>query len=63
MNLPRHSEQIHVPNAAEARPAAPSARSTAFEDRDWHASSRDLAQGLVVQEFSETLPIDFADFA
>jgi hypothetical protein len=62
MNVPRFSEQIHVPPAAESKTATPPSRSGPLEDRDWYASSRELAQGLVVQEFVETLPADLLDF-
>jgi len=52
-------ETVHVPPRASRQPSqdAPSK----IEDKNWYASSRDLAQGLVVMEFSETLPAEFPD--
>ena len=40
-------------SSASAGRAATNPRAGAFEDRDWHASSRDLAHGLIVQEVNE----------
>ena len=39
---------------------APTERRPLIEDRDWYASSRDLAEGCVVQELVETIPVELA---
>ena len=54
MSLLRIAEKARPPSPVEV-PAA-LARGPSFEDRDWYASSRDLAHGLVVRELVETMP-------
>ena len=50
------------PPAAGATPTTRN-RGAPPEDRDWHASSRELAQGLMVVEVIDTLPAEFRDLA
>ena len=50
------------PSAAGAKPAT-RYRVAPPEERDWYASSRELAQGLVVVEVTDTLPAEFRDLA
>jgi len=59
MNPPRFPQPINVSAAPAARAVASSARTSIIEDRDWHASSRDLAQGLIVSEWLETMPAEW----
>jgi hypothetical protein len=53
------------PAPRRAVPTAPASRSrpVAEEDRDWRASSLDLAGGLEVVEFADTLPAEFRELA
>jgi hypothetical protein len=56
--------QFHHPEAIPVPPRASQPSQEAppkIEDRNWYASSRDLARGLVVMEFSDTLPLEFPD--
>jgi hypothetical protein len=56
MVLFRHPVPIDA--HTRASPQVPHEPAPGIEDRDWHASSRDLAQGLVVQEILETIPAE-----
>jgi len=56
MILSRHSASPEMPRRAGAAPTAP-ARGN-IEDRTWYASSRELAEGLVVQEIDEAPPME-----
>jgi hypothetical protein len=47
--LPQTSGAKPGPKPSPAEPA----RSRTFEERDWHASSQELAQGLVVEEMAD----------
>jgi hypothetical protein len=53
------------PVPAPAAGATPTTRHRGAtpEERDWYASSRELAQGLVVVEVTDTLPAEFRDLA
>jgi len=54
MNLPRLPDSIDVV-AKGAAAQAKTPKRNARDDRDWYASSRDLAEGLVVQELDEAI--------
>jgi hypothetical protein len=57
MTAPRSSDPA-APSRQGAAPAAPAKRNP-VEERDWYASSRDLAEGLVVREVDEPMPPEF----
>jgi hypothetical protein len=56
MILPHHPDSFDMSSKRAAVPRAPLPRG--FEERDWFASSRDLAEGLEVQEILETIPAE-----
>lgn len=51
------------PPAPVGSTPAPRSRPAAVEDRDWRASSLDLAEGLIVVEFSDTMPAEFRELS
>jgi hypothetical protein len=57
MNMNRVPESMRQP--AATRTPAPDRRPV-IEDKGWYASSRDLAQGLVVQELDESVPVELS---
>jgi hypothetical protein len=54
MNPARSSDSVDT----SAKSAPVPSRRNLVEERDWYASSRDLAEGLVVQEIDDTFPFD-----
>jgi hypothetical protein len=54
MNSSRSSDSV----GTAAKPAPGPARRAVVEERDWYASSRDLAEGLVVQEIDDMVAFD-----
>jgi hypothetical protein len=56
MILPRHSDSFDVSPKSTPAPAASPPRGVV--ERDWFTSSRDLAEGLDVQEILETIPAE-----
>ena len=57
MDLPRLNDSFQL-FAGGARQQASRPRRVAVEERDWYASSRELLEGLVVTEWTDTLPAD-----
>jgi hypothetical protein len=47
--LPQTGSAKPAPKSSPAEPARP----RSFEERDWYASSHELAQGLVVEEMAD----------
>ena len=61
MNLP------HLPDPVDSSTRHAAAQSKAprrnlMEERDWYASSRDLAEGLVVQELDDAIVREVLSF-